>query len=471
MGFIHDEARAGSGLVLESALVRHLLPILASVLLSACAPQATAPQGTHAPAAPVTGPPLAAGHKGGPGAFIEDNVPAAFAAAKSHGKLVFVDAWAPWCHSCLSMKAVVFEDPSLAEFQKDVVFASVNTEHDTNEDFVRAHPSRVWPTLYVFEPDNGALLGVVMGSLTAGELSEFLRDMLVVRRQPERGKDLTALREAHEQALAEKWPEAATQFRALLPSSAPSVALRAANGLAYVLAQQHEYAECMRVVSAVPAASLRGSTGADLLATGLGCAMEHKTSAPELLERVRAFIGSKDLAADDVSGLLEAQFEYLTAMQGTVEARALALSWAKYLEGEAAKAKSTEGRAVFDSHRVLAYTAMGQPELALPMLAASAKDFPADYNPHARAALVYKTLGRLPEARASIALAQARVYGPRSLRVAELCADIAKAMGDAPAERACVDAGLSKTAKVPLTARQSAQRRKLEQRGAGVVRP
>lgn len=457
--------------MLESPVVRRLLPILAGVLFSACAPQAAAPPGAPAPAPPATAAPLVPGRQGGPGAFIEDNVAEAFAAAKRQGKLVFVDAWAPWCHSCLSMKAVVFSDPSLAEFQKDVLFASVNTEHDSNEDFVRAHPPRVWPTLYVFEPERGALLGVVMGSLTAAELAEFLRDMLVVRRQPERGKDLTALREAHELALGEKWPEAATQFRALLSSSAPSVALRAANGLVYVLAQQQEYAECVRVASAVPAASLRGSTGADLLATGLGCALEHKTRAPELLERVRAFIGSKDLAADDVSGLLEAQFEYVTAMQGTAEARALALSWAKYLEGEAAKAKSSEGRAVFDSHRVLAYTAMGQPELALPMLAASAKDFPADYNPHARAAHVYKTLGRLPEARASIALAQERVYGPRSLRVAELCADIAKALGDVPAERACIDAGLSKTAKVPLTARQSAQRRKLEQRGAGVVRP
>jgi hypothetical protein len=189
------------------------------------------------------------------------------------------------------------------------------------------------------------------------------------------------------------------------------------------------------------------------------------------LQRIREFLTSKDLTVDDVSGLLEVQFEYVTAVQGETDARALALFWAKYLEGEAAQAKGSEARAVFDSHRVLAYTAMGQPQLALPMLATSAKDFPDDYNPHARAALVYKNLGRLAEARTSIMLAAARVYGPRSLRVAELCADIAKGTGDVPAERACIEDGLKKTAKAPLTQRQSAQRGKLEQRGLGLPTP
>ncbi len=435
-----------------------------SALAAGCTPAAAAPQVNVAPA-PAPGPKNAR-----PLPFVEDNLPAAFAAAKAQGKLVFVDAWAPWCHSCLSMKSVVFGDPMLSGFDKDVVFASVNTELDANQAFVRARSPKVWPTLYVFEPDKGELLGVVMGSLTATELSEFLRDMLVVRRDPAQGQDIAALRKAHELSLDDKWPEAATAFRALLASPSPSVSLRAANGLAYVLSQQHEYAACVRAVLDVPEARLKGATGADLLATGLGCAQEQKAAAPELLRRTKTFSQNKELSADDVSGLLEAQLEYTKATATEADARELALFWAKYLEREAAQAKSKEARAVLDSHRVLAYTAMGQADLALPMLAASAKDFPDDYNPHARAALVYKQVGRLAEARASIAQAAARVYGPRSLRVAELCADIAKALGDAPGERACIDDGLRKTASVPLSPRQAAQRSKLEQRGQGAAK-
>ena len=50
-----------------------------------------------APKAPVSGP-----------TFIEDDYAKALKTAKAGKKLLFVDAWAPWCHSCVAMKEQVF---------------------------------------------------------------------------------------------------------------------------------------------------------------------------------------------------------------------------------------------------------------------------------------------------------------------------------------------------------------------------
>ena len=60
--------------------------------------------------------------------FIEDDVDAAMATARREHKALLVDAWAPWCHTCLSMKAFVFADPALRPLADRVVFVSIDTD-------------------------------------------------------------------------------------------------------------------------------------------------------------------------------------------------------------------------------------------------------------------------------------------------------------------------------------------------------
>src|SRR5262245_52182088 len=45
--------------------------------------------------------------------FIHDDYAKAIAEAKAKHLPVFVEAWAPWCHSCRSMQAYVFTDEKL----------------------------------------------------------------------------------------------------------------------------------------------------------------------------------------------------------------------------------------------------------------------------------------------------------------------------------------------------------------------
>lgn len=119
---------------------------------------------------------------------------------------------------------------------------------------------------------------------------------------------------------------------------------------------------------------------------------------------------------------------------------------------------------MFDAHRLSAYLAAGETERAIPMLLESERDFPDDYNPPARLARAYLTLKRFDEARAAVDRASARVYGPRSLRVFVLAADIAKARGDVAAERAALEQGLARTARAVLNENQKKLRADVEKR-------
>jgi predicted Zn-dependent protease len=116
-------------------------------------------------------------------------------------------------------------------------------------------------------------------------------------------------------------------------------------------------------------------------------------------------------------------------------ARGTAEQWASYLEAEAARAKTPDQRAVFDSHRLSAYLELGRPERAIPMLEASERDRPDDYNPPARLAVAYERLKRWDEALAASDRALAKVYGPRRLRVLLVRADIHAGRGDKAAAK------------------------------------
>jgi tetratricopeptide (TPR) repeat protein len=107
----------------------------------------------------------------------------------------------------------------------------------------------------------------------------------------------------------------------------------------------------------------------------------------------------------------------------------VAAQWAAFLEGEAARAKTPDERAVFDSHRLGAYLELGQPERAIPMLEASERDLPDDYNPPSRLAVAYKAMGRWEEALAASDRALEKSYGPRQLGILSTRSEIYSGLG------------------------------------------
>src|SRR4249919_131893 len=125
------------------------LAVSLALPLAACQKAATpAPAPAAVTATDVVAPPKAVF------AHVED-FDAGMAKAKAEGKAVLVDAWAPWCHTCLSMQNYVLNDPSLASLGERVVLVELDTDKPENAAFQEKYAIKVWPTFFVIDPKSG----------------------------------------------------------------------------------------------------------------------------------------------------------------------------------------------------------------------------------------------------------------------------------------------------------------------------
>jgi thioredoxin-like negative regulator of GroEL len=370
-----------------------------------------------------------------PPSFVENNYASAVARAKSAHVPLFVDAWAPWCHTCLAMKASVFGDPALAPLAAKFVWAAIDTEKRENATFTERFPMQAWPTLWVIDSSNEKPILKWPGSATASELVTLLEAATGATSSAEstagwiRGNRAVAdgQRDAaiveYQNAL-ERAPRSGAERGRIVEALASQleVAERHADALALSL---HEWAS-------VPRGTSRLNVVLSGLAAGDSLPKEdaRRADLPVLLTEAGRMVTdpAEPVLADDRSSLFEEVVLALRSGGNEVSAMDMALRWRDFLEAEAAKATTASARAVFDSHRMLAYEAVGKPERAIPMLEQSERDFPDDYNPPARLAKVYLDAGRLDDALAAIGRAEKRVYGPRALRVLSIKADVLVAM-------------------------------------------
>jgi glycine/D-amino acid oxidase-like deaminating enzyme len=70
---------------------------------------------------------IEAAHGGAEVTILEDDYAAALGKAKARGVLLFVDGWAPWCHSCVFFREHVLPNASLGDLADRYVFASIDT--------------------------------------------------------------------------------------------------------------------------------------------------------------------------------------------------------------------------------------------------------------------------------------------------------------------------------------------------------
>jgi tetratricopeptide (TPR) repeat protein len=355
--------------------------------------------------------------------FIEDDYPRALALARSRHVPLFVDAWASWCHSCLSMRAYVFPDAALHPFADRFVWLSLDTERPSSAPVVAKLDVRVLPTFYVIDPGTEREVLRWSGSLTAVELSGLLDESL-----------------------------------AASGSGGPRGPL-AVDARVARLSDAKRLAECVTVAADELPRMPAGTALADVLRSAMGCAENLAPDAPErarLAEIVavgRRVVSdpSQPILADDRSDLYDYLVSALRSLGRPDEAMALARDWAALLATEAGRAPTPAARAVFDAHRLLAYRALGEPERAVPMLEQSERDLPDDYNPPARLATVYLDMKRYDDALAAAKRALDRAYGPRKLRLWSLEADILVGRSDRQGARRVLREALDFAATTPLT--------------------
>jgi hypothetical protein len=383
---------------------------------------------------------------------VADDYAAALERAKDDGALLFVDAWAPWCHSCVFLREHVL--PSLQ--MRGYVFLSINTEKESNAAFLEKYPVDVWPTLFIVEPKSEKAVLKWLGTGTVDQLKKLLEDGELAASQAEGADPATLLAKADRLYGERKPVEAAEAYQAAfaaLPKENPRRG-RALESWLTTLYFAQKFEPCADAAVANVAGLPRGPSFANAASVGLSCAMESKRGVDVLEPLAVEALKLNGILADDRSGLYDSLVSLKADRNDDAGAKALAREWLTFLEGEAAKAGTPSARAVFDSHRVAAAVAAGEPLRAEAALKQSEKDLPDDYNPPARLAIIYREANRLDEATAALVRAFGKVYGPRKLRLFETRASILEKKHDTAGQRAALNEAVAYWHALPSSQRK-----------------
>ncbi len=382
------------------------------------------------------------------------------------------------------MRANVLTDPALAKHAGRFVWLAIDGEKAVNAEFRRRYRVPGYPTYYVLDPTSGEVLLRWVGSASVGQFDQLFAEQSAAHARRRRAGDAPARADS---ALAvadslyglDRHAAAAAAYGAALaaaPEGWPPYA-RAVESRLFALSQADSGAACVALAEAALPRLHRTASAGNVAASGLGCALTLPADAPRRAGRIAALERacrlvladtSLALTGDDRSGIYIALLDAREDARDSLGRRQVAEAWSAFLDAEAARAPSPEARTVFDSHRLSAYIETGRVERAIPMLEASARDFPDDYNPPARLANAYRLLGRWEEALAASDVAMAKAYGPRKLLFYQQRSDIHKGRGDLAAARRTLEEAIAYGKALPDGQRSSATIASIERKLAAL---
>jgi tetratricopeptide (TPR) repeat protein len=351
------------------------------------------------------------------------------------------------------MRANVFTDASLTRQAGRFVWLAIDTEKARNAALRKRLSIQALPTYFIVDPADEHVALRWVGGATVTQLQKMLDEGgAAVAASPGGGRPPAsspaevALARADRHYGAGDYAAAAKAYQEALdaaPAGWPRYA-RAVESLAFALSETGRN-EGLVTLARAAYPRLKGTvSAANLASSGLEAAIALPDSAAHRAPIVAEFEGlcrevladpKLVMAGDDRSGVYIALLDARQDARDDAGAKRVAGEWAAMLEGEAARATTPDARAVYDSHRVGAYLELGQPERAIPMLEASERDLPGDYNPPARLAVAYRAMKRWPEALAASDRAFAKAYGPRQLGMYQVRADIYLGLADTTAAR------------------------------------
>ena len=417
---------------------------------------------------------IAAAH--GPLSFIEDDYPKALAEARAQHKPLFIDFWATWCHSCLSMQRFVLNDPGMTPVAEAVVWSSVETEREPNKAVVEKYPIDAWPTFLIVDPDTSAVLGRFLGSGTVQDLRAFVQDGVRAYREKGRPSDpaWAAQREADAarnrgdlKVTADAYGRAVQLSKADDPQRPERLNLYMS-----ALLKGKEYRACVQTGLREARRTPDTALGTDFVGYALACAEnlpQRDAEAARMREigtaRLREILAKPDapLAADDRSDALANLAEVLDVSGKHPEAVAAMQERAQALDKAAAAAPDPTLASTFDAHRVDTWLYLKQPGRAEQLLAQREKEMPLDYNPPARLARVLFEQKKLAEAEAAVDRALAKMdRGQRRVGVLGLKAKILRAEGKSTA--AVLREQLDVLRSLPRTQRRPDQEAEIERK-------
>jgi tetratricopeptide (TPR) repeat protein len=357
------------------------------------------------------------------------------------------------------MRAYVFTDKALTRQAGRFVWLSIDTEKQGSAGFLKKFPVNTWPSFFIIDPRSEKAVLRWVGSATVVQLSKLFEDGQRAYRNSAKGPE-RALARADALAAGGKNSDAIREYRnaiALAGANWPDYR-RTVESLLFVLQSSGDNDGCARTARETFPKMGHTASAADVASTGLTCALDLPGDAPERKELVATLRSFSEevladsqiaMAADDRSGVYQALISEREDAKDEAGRRKLLEEWSTFLDGEAAKAKNPEERAVFDSHRLSAYIELGEPQRAVPMLEASERDLPGDYNPPARLAVAYKEMKDYPAALAASDRALAKAYGPRKIGILRTRAEIYQGEGDKETARKTLEQAIAYAESLP----------------------
>jgi tetratricopeptide (TPR) repeat protein len=358
------------------------------------------------------------------------------------------------------MKAYVFTDKALQRHAGQFVWLSLDVEKPQNAVFRKKYATDALPMFFVVDPRTEQIALRWVGGASVPQLQKILADGLTAVKGGSGRGVAEVLARADRHYAAADYEKAAAEYREALRLAPPgwTRSARATESLLFALYQTKDYAGCADAARDVFPRFEKTSSAANVAASGLSCALElpaEDASRADLVKTLaatsRKVVASprKDLAADDISGVYETLAQEREDAKDEEGKKRVLRERATFLEAAAARAKTPEARAVFDSHRLGTYLDLGEPERAIPMLQASERDLPDDYNPPARLALAYKAMKKYDEALAASDRALAKAYGPRKIQYLQTRSDIYKEMGDVAAAKKAMEQAIELAEALP----------------------
>jgi thiol-disulfide isomerase/thioredoxin len=378
-------------------------------------------------------------------AWFEDAPEAARERALREHKPLLVDLWAPWCHTCLSMKNFVLTAEHLGELAGQYVFLSINTERAEHAWLLQKLPVDAWPTFHVADPEAWTGRGRWVGAASAAQFGDFLRDGRRAFELARKGKlpendPLAILLRGDELAGQKKFAEAAALYKEAVARGGADFARKPDALVSQISslyrAEQHDACVELGIASMNDTGS--SVSAADFAVYALSCAEKlpardpraksvHKAAEARLTAACEG--GKFTLTPDDRSDACSMLRDAREALGDAAGARRAVEQRLAILE-KASMGLPDDVALTYDWARAESLVALERGAEALAFLEAREKGLPRDYNPPHYQARVHKALGQWQSGLDAIERALGRAYGPRKASMLGLKADLLLGAGE-----------------------------------------